>query len=41
MTLVFFHRQVRSHFQRCSLGSRDLTRRLADQSLVTPQSDSI
>ena len=22
MTLVFFHRQVRSHFQRCSLGSR-------------------
>jgi hypothetical protein len=40
LTLVFFHRQVRSHFRRCSLGFCDLARRLADQFLVTPLSDS-
>jgi Transposase DDE domain len=40
LTLVFFHRQVRSHFRRCSLGFCDLARRLADQFLATPQSDS-
>ena len=40
LTLVFFHRQVRSHFRRCSLGFCDLARRLADQFLVTPRSNS-
>jgi hypothetical protein len=40
LTLVFFHRQVRSHLRKCSLGFCDLARRLADQFLLTPQSDS-
>jgi hypothetical protein len=29
LTLVFFHRQVRSHFRNCSLGLGDLARRMA------------
>lgn len=40
LTLVFFHRQVRSHVRRCSLGFCDLARRLADQFLAAPQLDS-
>jgi Transposase DDE domain len=39
LTLVFFHRQVRSHFKNCSLGLCDLARRLAYQFLV-PRPDS-
>lgn len=39
LTLLFFHRQVRSHLRRCSLGFCDLARRLADQ-FLTPRSDS-
>jgi hypothetical protein len=40
LTLVFFHRQVRSHFRNCSFGFCDLAQRLAYQFLVTPQPDS-
>jgi hypothetical protein len=40
LTLVFFHRQVRSHFRNCSLGFCDLAQRLAYQFLVTPRPDS-
>jgi hypothetical protein len=29
LTLVFFFRQVRSHFQKCSLGFCDLAQKLA------------
>jgi hypothetical protein len=39
LTLVFFHRQVRSHFRNCALGLCDLARRLAYQFLV-PRPDS-
>jgi hypothetical protein len=39
LSLVFFHRQVRSHFRNCSLGLCDLARRLAYQFLV-PRPDS-
>jgi hypothetical protein len=34
LTLVFFHRQVHSHFRNCSLGLCDLARSLAYQFLV-------
>jgi hypothetical protein len=34
LTLVFFHRQVRSHFRNCSLGLGDVARRLAYQFLL-------
>jgi len=40
LTLVFFHRQVRSHFRNCSFGFCDLAQRLAYQFLVTPRPDS-
>jgi hypothetical protein len=40
LTLVFFHRQVRSHFRNCSFGFCDLAQRLAYQFIVTPQPDS-
>jgi hypothetical protein len=40
LTLVFFHRQVRSHFRNCSLGFCDLAQRLAYQFIVTPRKDS-
>lgn len=39
LTLVFFHRQVRSHFRRCSLGFCDLAQTLANWFLV-PQADT-
>jgi Transposase DDE domain len=39
LTLVFFHRQVRSHFRKCSLGFCDLAQELAYWFLV-PQADS-
>jgi hypothetical protein len=34
LTLVFFHRQVRSHFRNCPLGLADMARRLIYQFLV-------
>ena len=34
LTLVFFHRQVRSHFRNCSLGLGDVARRLTYQFLL-------
>jgi hypothetical protein len=40
LTLVFFHRQVRSHLRSCSIGFCDLAQRLAYQFVVTPQPDS-
>ena len=40
LTLVFFHRQVRSHLRSCSFGFCDLAQRLAYQFIVTPQPDS-
>jgi len=40
LTLVFFHRQVRSHFRNCSFGFCDLAQRLAYQFIVTHQPDS-
>jgi hypothetical protein len=40
LTLVFFHRQVRSHFRNCSFGFCDLAQRLAYQFIVTAQPDS-
>jgi hypothetical protein len=40
LTLVFFHRQVRSHLRSCSIGFCDLAQRLAYQFLVIPQPDS-
>ena len=40
LTLVFFHRQVRSHLRSCSFGFCDLAHRLAYQFLVTSRSDS-
>jgi Transposase DDE domain len=40
LTLVFFHRQVRSHFRNCSFGFCDLAQRLAYQFVVTAQPDS-
>ena len=40
LTLVFFHRQVRSHYRSCSIGFCDLAQRLAYQLIVTPQPDS-
>ena len=40
LTLVFFHRQVRSHFRNCSFGFCDLAHRLVYQFVVTAQPDS-
>jgi hypothetical protein len=40
LTLVFFHRQVRSHFRNCSLGFCDLARQLAYQFLLIPPPNS-
>jgi hypothetical protein len=40
LALVFFHRQVRSHFRNCSFGFCDLAHRLAYQFVVTAQPDS-
>jgi hypothetical protein len=40
LTLVFFHRQVRSHLRSCSIGFCDLAQRLAYQFVGTPQPDS-
>jgi hypothetical protein len=40
LTLVFFHRQVRSHLRSCSIGFCDLAQQLAYQFVVTPQPDS-
>ena len=40
LSLVFFHRQVRSHFRNCSLGFCDLARKLAYQFLVIAHPDS-
>jgi hypothetical protein len=40
LTLVFFHRQVRSHLRSCSFGFCDLAQRLAYQFIATPQPDS-
>jgi hypothetical protein len=40
LTLVFFHRQVRSHYRSCSIGFCDLAQRLAYQFIVTAQPDS-
>jgi hypothetical protein len=40
LSLVFFHRQVRSHFRNCSLGFCDLARKLAYQFLVIARPDS-
>ena len=40
LTLVFFHRQVRSHLRSCSIGFCDLAQRLAYQFLVILQPDS-
>jgi len=40
LTLVFFHRQIRSHFRSCSFGFCDLAQRLVYQFVVTPQPDS-
>jgi Transposase DDE domain len=39
LTLVFFHRQVRSHFRKCSLGFCDLAQTLAHWFLL-PQADT-
>jgi Transposase DDE domain len=39
LTVVFFHRQVRSHFRKCSLGFCDLAEKLRDWFLV-PQADT-
>jgi hypothetical protein len=39
VTLVFFHRQVRSHFRKCSLGFCDLAQKLANWFLV-PRADT-
>jgi hypothetical protein len=39
LTLVFFHRQVRSHFRKCLLGFCDLAQELAYWFLI-PQADS-
>lgn len=39
LTQVFFHRQVRSHFRKCSLGFCDLAQKLRDWFLV-PQADT-
>ena len=40
LTLVFFHRQVRSHLRSCSIGFCDLAQRLAYQFLVILHPDS-
>jgi hypothetical protein len=40
LSLVFFHRQVRSHLRNCSLGFCDLARKLAYQFLVIARPDS-
>jgi hypothetical protein len=40
LTLVFFHRQVRSHLRSCCIGFCDLAQRLAYQFVVTAQPDS-
>ena len=40
LTLVFFHRQVRSHFRNCSLGFCDLARKLAYQFVVIAHPNS-
>src|SRR6202023_2829262 len=40
LTLVFFHRQVRSHLRSCCIGFCDLAQRLAYQFVVTAQRDS-
>jgi hypothetical protein len=40
LTLVFFHRQVRSHLRSHSFGFCDLAQRLAYQFIATPQADS-
>ena len=40
LTLVFFHRQVRSHLRSCRIGFCDLAQRLAYQFVVTAQPDS-
>jgi hypothetical protein len=40
LTQVFFHRQVRSHFRKCSFGFCNLARRLADQFLVMARTNS-
>ena len=39
LTLVFFFRQVRSHFRKCSLGFCDLAQELAYWFLI-PRADS-
>jgi DDE family transposase len=40
LTLVFFHRQVRSHLRSCGIGFCDLAQRLVYQFVVTAQPDS-
>ena len=40
LTMVFFHRQVRSHLRSCCIGFCDLAQRLAYQFVVTAQPDS-
>jgi Transposase DDE domain len=40
LTMVFFHRQVRSHLRSCRIGFCDLAQRLAYQFVVTAQPDS-
>jgi hypothetical protein len=37
LTLVFFHRQIRSHFRSCSFSFCDLGQRLAYQFVITAQ----
>lgn len=40
LTLVFYHRQVRSHFRKTSIGFRELARKLAYPFLSDPQNSS-
>jgi hypothetical protein len=40
LTQVFFHRQVRSNFRKCSIGFCNLARRPADQILVVARTNS-
>jgi hypothetical protein len=40
LALVFYHRQVQSHFRKPSLGFCDLARRLAEQFLPVAALDS-
>lgn len=40
LTLVFYHRQVRSHFRKTSFGFCELARRLAYQFLSDPPDSS-